>query len=398
MYDGDGHLRGFAKVTQDLSERRQLMALEKASQNVNEFIAMLAHELRNPLAPIRTAVKVMGNPAADANAREQMRETIDRQSAHLARIVDDLVDISRITRGAIKLERAPEDLAAIARQALETSAPAVQARGHSIAVVAPPMPVTVIADRHRLNQVISNLIANAARYTPEGGSIELTVEAREGSAWVRVKDNGQGIDPEMRERIFDMFVQGRSPLERVSGGLGVGLALSRRLVELHGGSLTVNSEGIGKGSEFVVRLELPAEIPASEPKAAAEPPATSRRILVVDDNADAADTLEALLKSLGHTVVVSHEGSQAIEAATRFRPEIALLDIGMPGMSGYELARRLRALWPNQPLRIVAITGWGQEMDRQQSREAGFDMHLVKPVELDDLQDALAGRIGPVVH
>ena len=399
LYDVRGHLRGFAKVTQDLSERRQLLALEKASQNMNEFIAMLAHELRNPLAPIRTAVKVMANPAADARAREQMRETIDRQSANLTRIVDDLVDISRITRGVIDLERAPADLCAIVRHAIETTAPAVQARRHSISVAAPPMPVTVLVDRHRMNQVLTNLINNAARYTPEGGRIELTVEAREGSAWVRIQDNGNGIEPEMQERIFDMFVQGRSPLERVSGGLGVGLALARRLVELHGGTLTVKSEGKGQGSEFAVRLDLPTEVPvvASEGRADARP-AVARRILVVDDNVDAARTLEALLKSLGHEVLVAHDGALAVEAATAFRPEVALLDIGMPGMSGYELARRLRGLWPGETLRIVAITGWGQEMDRQRSQEAGFDLHLVKPVELRDLESALADSRGPTVH
>jgi PAS domain S-box-containing protein len=399
LYDGRGHLRGFAKVTQDLSERRQLLALEKASQNVNEFIAVLAHELRNPLAPIRTAVKVMGNPAADDAAREQMRQTIDRQSANLTRILDDLVDFSRITRGVIPLERGPEDLCAIVRHAIETAAPAVQARRHSIAIVAPPMPVTVIVDRHRMNQVLTNLISNAARYTPEGGRIEIRVEAGEGSAWVRVRDNGSGIDPGMQERIFDMFVQGRSPLERVGGGLGVGLALARRLVEMHGGSLTVNSEGSGKGSEFTVRLDLPATVPASAAKETrAERPAMARRILVVDDNIDAARTLEFLLKSLGHEVAVAHEGVQAIEAATQFRPQVALLDIGMPGMSGYDLARRLRALWPEQALRIVAITGWGQEVDRQRSQEAGFDLHLVKPVELHQLQSALAGTNGSTVH
>ena len=400
LFDTRGHLRGFAKVTQDLTERRQLRALEKASQNVNEFIAMLAHELRNPLAPIRTAVVVMGNPGADAAAREQLRQTIDRQSANLVRIVDDLVDISRVTRGVVALERAPADLAEIVRHAVETASPAIEARRHHLEVSAPPMPVTLMLDRQRMNQVVTNLLNNAARYTPEGGAISISVEARDGAAYVRVKDTGRGIEPEMRERIFDMFVQGRSPLERVSGGLGVGLALARRLVEMHGGTLEVHSEGQGKGSEFVVRLDLPVEAPAAKlpvPVPEGRAKKVGSRVLVVDDNADAAQTLQMLLASLGHEVQVANDGAAAIEAASQFRPDLVLLDIGMPGMSGYEVARRLRALRAGAEMRIVAITGWGQDVDRQQSRDAGVDVHLVKPVDVDELQLAIAGRDGATV-
>jgi hypothetical protein len=403
LYDDQGVLRGYAKVTQDLSERRQLQALEKAAQNVNEFIAMLAHELRNPLAPIRTAVQVMAH-RPDPARLEQMRQTIERQSANLVRIVDDLLDISRITRGILGLERGPADLAQIVRHAVDTVVPAIEARRHTLEVVSPPMPVIVMVDRHRMIQVVVNLINNAARYTPEGGAIAVTVEVAGGAAWVRVRDNGRGIEPEMQERIFDMFVQGRSPIERVSGGLGVGLALARRLVEMHGGTLEVHSEGRDRGSEFVVRLELPREASVGESGAAGASrpsglPTESQRILVVDDNGDAAQTLQMLLQALGHVVQVASDGASAIEAAQEFRPDVVLLDIGMPGMDGYEVARRLRTLRAGDPaLRIVAVTGWGQELDRQQSREAGFDLHLVKPVDVAQLENAIAQPDGARIH
>ena len=400
LYDGEGHLRGYAKVTQDLSERRHLQALEKASKNVNEFIAMLAHELRNPLAPIRTAVQVMANPAASEAAREQMRQTIDRQSAQLTRIVDDLLDISRITRGMLDLERRPEDLVEIVRHSIETSSTLIEARRHRLEVEAPPVPIMIEGDRHRLNQVLSNLLNNAARYTPEGGSIAVKVGVEAGNAVVHVRDNGRGIEADMQERIFDMFVQGRSPLERVGGGLGVGLALARRLAEMHGGRLDVLSEGLGKGSEFTLTLPLPrqAHVPRAKTRPEAGEPIIPRRVLVVDDNADAAESIKLLLQSLGHQVHVTFDGAQAIEAATQFRPDVVLLDIGMPGLSGYEVARRLRSLRPEAGLRIVAVTGWGQEVDRQASKEAGFDVHLVKPVDTEVLQRAVSGRNGATVH
>ena len=403
LHDDEGVLRGFAKVTQDLSERRQLRSLEKVAQNVNEFIAMLAHELRNPLAPIRTAVQVM--PHVEPASQDQLRKTIDRQSANLVRIVDDLVDISRITRGVLAIERTASDLADIVRDAVDTVVPAIEARRHTLEVIAPPMPVTVMVDRHRINQVLVNLLTNAARYTPEGGSISVTVEAAGGFAAVRVRDNGRGIEADMQERIFDMFVQGRSPLERVSGGLGVGLALARRLVEMHGGTLEVHSAGRDQGSEFVLRLQLPREATlessaaASAPKSPGIPSPGLRRILVVDDNIDAAQTLQVLLDSLGHEVRVANDGRGAIETATEFRPDVVLLDIGMPGMDGYEVARRLRTLKASDPpLRIVAVTGWGQDLDRQRSREAGFDVHLVKPVDLEQLENILAERDGAELH
>jgi len=398
MHDDAGHLRGFAKVTQDLTERRYVQDLEKAAQNVNEFIAMLAHELRNPLAPIRNAVEVMAKARGDVDAHEAMRKTIDRQSAQLARIVDDMLDIARITRGKLVIEHGRVELADVVHRAVETAAPAIEEARHTLELDVPASGLAVRGDRDRLTQLVANLLNNAARYTPSGGRITVRAHAEHGEALVSVRDSGRGIDPQIIERIFDMFVQGRPALERVGGGLGVGLALARRIAELHGGALQAKSEGEGKGSEFILRLPLsdkaaqPAPLRADQPQKVALP----RRVLVVDDNVDAASTLGLLLQSLGHETLVVHDGAKALEAAPEFRPDIVLLDIGMPGLDGYEVARRLRAA--GHKFRIIAVTGWGQEADRQKAREAGFDVHLVKPVEIGVLAKALEERNGATLH
>jgi PAS domain S-box-containing protein len=400
LYDGAGRLRGFTKVTQDLTDRRHLQDLEKATQNVNEFIATLAHELRNPLAPIRTAVQVMARAPAGDPAQERMRQTIERQSAQLARIVNDMIDISRITRGAIAIEHGPVDLAEVARRAAEAAAPLIDAAGHKLDLELPAQPVWVEGDLHRLTQLATNLLNNAARYTPKGGAISLSVGAEGSHVHLRVRDNGRGIEPELLERIFDMFVQGRPPLKRVAGGLGIGLALSRKLAELHGGSLDARSDGPGKGSEFTLRLPL-AQAGRRAARQEAAPGAQSsapQRILVVDDNVDAACSLEMLLKSLGHETRVVNDGAEALRVAPEYRPSIVLLDIGMPGLDGYEVARRLRAMDGGEALRIVAVTGWGQDTDREKSREAGFDVHLVKPVEPRELVRVLDERGGASLH
>jgi len=400
LHDASGHLRGFAKVTQDLSDRRHMQSLQDAAKEVNEFIATLAHELRNPLAPIRTAVEVMAKVPASDRAQQAMRETIDRQSAQLARIVDDMLDIARVTRGALSLEQAPVDLAEAVRSALETSAPAIEAGRHRLDVEPAPVPLVVHGDMHRLTQILVNLLNNAARYTPHAGSI--AVRARQEDAWavIEVSDNGRGIEPVMLERIFHMFVQGRAALDKVGAGLGVGLALARRIAEAHGGTLQAQSEGENKGARFTLRLPLlktPAQ-PSDAAAQAADRPMVAKRILVVDDNVDAAATLAMLLKSLGHETCVVHDGVQALRMAVQFRPDVVLLDIGMPGLDGYEVARRLRALKRERPLRIVAITGWGQEADRVRSREAGFDVHLVKPVDPTVLTSAIANNNGATLH
>ncbi len=399
LYDAGGHLRGFAKVTQDLSHRRHIQDLEKAAQNVNEFIAMLAHELRNPLAPIRNAVHIMGQVPAGDPAQQTMRETIDRQSAQLARIVEDMIDIARITRGSLAIDNAQLDMADAVQRAVETATPAIEAGRHSLELDLPSVPMPVWGDAHRLAQVLSNVLNNAARYTPPGGSIAVRGRVEDGYAVVKIRDTGRGIEPEMIERIFDMFVQGKAPLQRIGGGLGIGLALARRLAELQGGTLEARSDGANRGSEFTLRMPLAAAKAAAQPEQgkAARRPGVARRVLVVDDNTDAAAMLDLLLRSLGHETRIAHEGGEALRAAEEFRPDIVLLDIGMPGLDGYEVARRLRRQSP-RPLRIVAVTGWGQDADRQRSAEAGFDLHLVKPVDANELAQALNDRNGATLH
>ena len=404
VYDRDGQLRGFAKVTQDLSERRHAEELQKAAQNVNEFLAMLAHELRNPLAPIRTATHVMAKAPPGDPVHAQMRQTIERQTTQLSRIVDDLLDITRVTRGQMQMRQEPVDMAEVVRTAAETAAPGIEGSRHSLQIDIGPG-VHVRGDAQRLTQALANLLNNAARYTPPGGAIAVQARAEEGFAVVRVRDTGRGIEPHMLERIFGMFVQGREPLERVGGGLGIGLALARRIAELHGGKLEVKSEGDGRGSEFTLCIPLaaapaqprPAGAQAAEP---ARAPA-AKRVLVVDDNIDAAVTLGHLLRSLGHEVQVVHDGATALKAADELRPDVVLLDIGMPGMDGYEVARRLRTAHKDRRFRIVAITGWGQDADRQRAKEAGFDVHLVKPVDpslLVRMLDERNGRSGATLH
>jgi PAS domain S-box-containing protein len=401
LHDPQGNLRGFAKVTQDLTQSRHIQDLEKAARNVHEFIAVLTHELRNPLAPIRNAVQVMAKGEPLSPAQEAMRQTIDRQSAQLSRIVEDMADIVRISQGKLPMASAPVSLAAIVQRALEAAAPLIEAARHRVALDLPAEDLMVDGDADRLTQLLTNLLRNAARYTPDQGGIEVRAWRDAGSALVAVRDTGRGIPADLQERIFDMFVQGREPLERVESGLGVGLALARRIAEAHGGTLTVVSEGEGKGSEFTLRM--PLSEPAGNPVPSAsgpgrEPPQQARRVLVVDDNVDAARTLGELLTTLGHETRVVHDGPSALAMADAFRPDVVLLDIGMPGMDGYEVARRLSALKEGRRPRIVAVTGWSQESDRHQASEAGFDEHLVKPVDLDALLRALDHRGGATLH
>jgi PAS domain S-box-containing protein len=401
LYDADGHLRGFAKVTQDLTDRRHIQDLEKAATHVNEFIAMLAHELRNPLAPIRSAVDLMGKLPAGDPAQKTLRDTLDRQSAQLARIVDDMIDIARVTRGSFSIANAPTDLAEVARRALETAAPLIEAGGHRVHVELPAEPLMVDGDVHRLTQLLANLLNNAARYTAASGEISVRGRLEGGWATVQVRDTGRGIERQMIGRIFDMFVQGRPVLERVGEGLGVGLALARRIAEAHGGTLSAASEGEGRGAEFTLRLPAAAAVqqpPRGQAERRPAPVMRAQRVLVVDDNVDAAATLQLLLNSLGHETRVVHDGIRALEAAAEFVPDIVLLDIGLPGLDGYEVARRLRALRRERPLRIIAITGWGQDADRQRSREAGVDVHLVKPVDPMTLTSLLASNNGHTLH
>jgi PAS domain S-box-containing protein len=392
LRDSAGHMRGFAKVTQDLTERRYLQDLEQTSKNVSAFISMLTHELRNPLAPIRTAIQVIPHMYKTESGLDDMLQMIDRQSAHLARILDDMMDVSRAAQGKITIEKKPVDMTEVVQRALETATPSIEANNHRVALDLTAKALHVEGDFCRLTQLITNLLNNAARYTPHGGSITVTARDEEGKAVVRVADSGRGIEPEDIERIFAMFVQGRSSENNAGGGLGVGLALARTIAELHGGSLTAHSAGMNTGSEFTLKMPLSASV-VEKPKADAPRPTLTtvpRRILVVDDNVDAAATLEMLLKSLGHETCVVHDGVGALQMADEFRPDVVLLDLGMPGLDGYETARRLRAVKKELPFRIIALTGWGQESDRQKTREAGFDLHLTKPVELEDLVQAVS--------
>ena len=384
LHDSAGHLRGFATVTQDLTDRRYMKELEEASRNLSEFIAMLTHELRNPLAPIRTAVQIIGHIPNVDPALDLLHRTIDRQSAHLARILDDMMDVSRIARGKLlTLEHQVLDLNEVVRRAIETAKPLIQAGEHRLTLDLSPKGPLVHGDFYRLTQLVTNLLNNAARYTDNGGSIRVSTHADQDNAVIQVSDNGRGIATENTERIFGMFVQGQESTEG-RGGLGVGLALARKIAELHKGTLSAYSKGLNKGSEFTLRMPLTSAVAEkAKTPTRVSPLMESRRVLVVDDNVDAADSLGVLLTSLGHETCVVYDGVAAIRKAEEFRPDIVLLDLGMPGMDGLETARRLRSL--HKSFKIVAVTGWGQEADRLKTQDAGFDLHLIKPVNEEAL-------------
>jgi signal transduction histidine kinase len=382
----------------EIAERaRAQEALKEADRHKDEFLAMLAHELRNPLAPILHAVQLMRLRSLPDPQLRKARDVIERQLSQLTRLVDDLLDVSRITRGMINLAREPLELATLLARAVETVQPLIQERGHQLTVQGPAATLWVHGDPLRLTQALGNILGNAAKYTERGGRICLSVAPQAGDVEIRVSDNGIGIPGELLPRIFELFTQlDRSPA-RPQGGLGIGLALVRRLVEMHGGSVSAHSAGGGAGSEFVIRLPLhlaPAESAPSATNGAApcEPAALPRRILVADDNADALETLATLLELGGHEVYSAANGTAALECAARHQPEVALLDIGMPLLDGYEVARRIRAEEWGRTMTLVALTGWGQESDRRRSREAGFDSHLVKPLDLETLT-ALLDRL-----
>jgi signal transduction histidine kinase len=379
-----------------IAEARKAEA-EEASRMKDRFIAVLSHELRNPLAPVRNSVPLLRalHERQELAPMKNIIEMLDRQSAQLTRLVNDLLDVSRISTGRIELKREALDLGAVARHAIETVAPGTQARRQRLTSELPPHRVEITGDFARLSQIVSNLLDNAVKFTPEGGEIRLSLRVEDGQAVLRVRDTGIGIEPGALPQIFTAFaVRQRLDSHSGAGGLGLGLSLARSLAELHGGSVEARSKGRGQGAEFVLRLPLaaaPAEPQATpSPLPAQGPQFVPRRVLVVDDNVDAASLLGALLTSLGHEAHVVHDGKAALEAAPAFRPQHVLLDISMPGLDGYETARRLRALPGLPPFRILALTGWGQDIDRTRSRAAGFDRHLVKPVDPEELLRALA--------
>ncbi len=380
------------RVAIALENARLYGELKEADRRKDEFLAMLSHELRNPLAPIRNALHLMKLPGANSEAVEHARQMTERQVAHMVRLVDDLLDVSRIMQGKVELRKEPAELAGVIASAVETAQPVIDAAGQQLLVSVPDEPLRLEADPVRLAQAIGNLLHNAAKFSQRAGRIWLTAGREGGEAVVRVRDEGAGIHPDLLPSIFDLFVQGDRSLERSQGGLGIGLTLVRKLIEQHGGTVTAHSAGPGKGSEFVVRLPglLPASVPA--PAAGAAPPAHAapRRVLVVDDNVDAAESTAMLLRMWGHEVRLAHNGPEALRAAEPFRPEVVLLDIGLPGMSGYEVARRLREQPGSRDAVLIAVTGYGHEDDRRTSAGAGIDYHLTKPVDPEVLEPLLA--------
>jgi signal transduction histidine kinase/CHASE3 domain sensor protein/ActR/RegA family two-component response regulator len=363
--------------------------LREADRRKDAFLAILAHELRNPLAPIRNAARIL--KVAVSDKREWAAALIERQVRTMATLLDELLDVSRISRGTFTLHPRRVSLEAIIHHALETVQPAIDMRGHSV-TVSVPEPVELDCDPVRIEQVLANLLTNASKYTPPGGRIMVTGDVADGQARISVRDSGIGFECESVERLFEMFTQIRDPVDRSEGGLGVGLALAKAIVERHGGSIEANSAGLGKGSEFSVRLPLPSGSAPAQREAPGTRDATSpqRRVLIADDNQDGAESLGATLKLSGHEVVVTYDGFAALEAARSFSPDIAFVDIGMPGLSGYQVAREIREAGWGRSIYLVALTGWGQDEDKRRALGAGFDLHLTKPVDPRLLEEVVA--------
>lgn len=392
LYDREGRRIGAINVFEDVTERVAAEeALKTDARRKDEFLAMLAHELRNPLAPIRTGLQLLHLCRDDPETMSTTLEMMNRQLQQLVRLIDDLLDVSRITRGKIELRKEPCELATILSVAIESSRPFIEEAGVELTVSTPKQPVELHADAARLSQVFSNLLTNSAKYTDRGGHIWLTAELDAGQVLVRVRDDGIGIELDKLTLVFEMFTQVHSQ-ERSRGGLGIGLSLVHALVARHGGSVEARSDGLGKGSEFVVRLPVVAARTTSLEPQSTQPldgGTGSSRVLVVDDNVDAAKTMCRLLELMNHEVRMAHDGLQALDVAEKFRPDIVLLDIGMPKLDGYEAARQIRSQPWGEGMTLVALTGWGQEQDRQRSAAAGFDRHCVKPVDVGVLRDLL---------
>jgi PAS domain S-box-containing protein len=398
-----GRVIGASKVARDVSERKRAerilsekeQALRDADRRKDEFLALLAHELRNPLAPIRYALAIAQKADRTPEQTERAEAVIARQVAHMARLLDDLLDSSRITRGTLELKKVRAELTSVIGAAIETSRPSVLTKKHALLVDLPKQPLVLEADPMRLAQVFSNLLLNAAKYTDAGGQITLRAVQDENEVVVSVRDTGMGISPEMLPQLFHPFAQAPETRGRSEGGLGIGLALARGLTELHGGHIEAHSAGLGSGSEFIVRLPIgqpdrPFNKHASDADACIR--ATGMKILVVDDNRDGADSLATMLELSGHTVSTAYTGQEAFEQAQSLRPDVLLTDIGLPDLDGYELARKLRDTDWGRGMALVAVTGWGQQSDRRRAYEAGFDHHLTKPIApelLDSLLQSL---------
>jgi CheY-like chemotaxis protein/nitrogen-specific signal transduction histidine kinase len=385
-------------VAMDVTDRIRIeQELREADRRKDTFLATLAHELRNPLAPMGYALQIMELAEGDRQAIRNSRATLERQLGHLVRLVDDLLDVSRITQDKIRLQKDRVDLDSIFQQAIEATGPLLSDSGHTLEVRQPEEPVYLYADSTRLAQVFSNLLNNSSKFTNAGGHICISAEREGDEVVVSIRDNGIGISAEALPTVFDMFAQADQSIGHSQAGLGIGLTLAKRLVELHEGSISVTSEGLGKGSEFQVRL--PMLIESEESKATSDPGRSggagpdSRRILVVDDNQDAARLLSKMLEMLGHETRLAFDGPTALSTADEYVPDIVMMDIGLPGMSGHEVAEAMRLRPWGRTVTLIAITGWGQAEDRAMSKQAGFDHHLVKPVAFDTLSELLTRRV-----
>ncbi|MFJ1258014.1 PAS domain S-box protein [Cupriavidus sp. CuC1] len=384
VYDAEKRLRGFAKVTRDMSERKRLAELEASSQRMNEFLATLSHELRNPLAPIRNAVNAIALQPENRSVVDRCHALIDRQVTHLTRLVDDLLDVGRITAGKVQLRIETVDIREIIELGVEAARPTLDARSQQISLNLPTTPTLMEADRTRLTQIVQNLVLNASKFSPPSTSIEVNVVTASRQLTISITDQGCGLPPDSLDSIFNLFVQDRRWHGSHEGGLGIGLSVCRSLVELHGGTISAASKGLGKGSTFTIRLPYrPAALQLKDAGAGtAKATKPSLRILIVDDNRDSADSLAMLLELQGHLPTIAYDGPHALAIAEKCRPQIAFIDLAMPGMSGYAVVRALKNLPQLSDTRFVAMTGFGQPDDHQRSRDAGFDFHVVKPIEL----------------
>jgi CheY-like chemotaxis protein len=369
--------------------------LRDADRRKDEFLATLAHELRGPLAPVMNSLELLDRGGDDAAVARRARDILRRQLSHMVRLVDDLLDVGRISRDKIELRKQRVELRAVVAHAVESCNPLVHSLGHELTIALPPEPIFLEADEARLTQIVGNLLNNACKYTPAPGRIALAAARDGGDVVLRVTDTGIGIPHDQLASVFDLFSQLGRSVEQQHGGLGIGLYLVRRLVELHGGSVEARSDGAEQGSEFIVRLpRLPDAAAVARPASATHAPhAPARRFLVVDDNVDTATSLEILLSIHGHETRIAHDGMDALAAAERWHPDVALLDIGLPQLNGYEVCRRMRERPWGKKVVMVALTGWGQERDRQQSQDAGFDLHLVKPVTFSALMELLGAHV-----
>src|SRR6185369_2361664 len=390
----------FATVSQDVTERRQLADdlrrlaadLSDTDRRKNEFLATLAHELRNPLAPMSNMLEVVKRTDGDGAVLKRAHETLERQLAQMIRLVDDLLDLNRITHDRLELRRSEVELSSVIQQAVEVALPLVDSAGHHLIVDLPDEPIYLDADRARLAQLFGNLLNNSCKYTRAGGTVSLSAKRDGDDVEVTVKDNGAGVPQDKLDSIFDMFMQVDRTSEHSQGGLGIGLTLVKRLTEMHGGSIEARSAGEGQGSEFIVRLPVLSreEVAAHHGPDVASESQQQRRVLIVDDNHDSADSLAMLMQITGNNTYMAHDGLEAVEAVEKYRPEVVLLDIGLPGLDGHEVCRRVREQPWGKDIVMIALTGWGQEDDRRRSEEAGFNGHLVKPVDYDMLLELLA--------